>query len=130
MSLNRYAKKRDANEGPIRKALEDADCSVEPLDIIDLLVEHRPTGRIKLLEVKTRKGKLTPRQVAFRQRFTTHVVRSIEDAMAAVDAVSRADPAPGTTGVAASWQAVGEAAKRAYGRLPALSVVRNRREDE
>lgn len=88
MSLNRYAKKRDANEVPIVRALEAVGCSVEPIDIIDLLVER--AGKLFLLEVKGARNKrgdakrLTPRQVAFRRRFTVHVVVTPEDALRAV----------------------------------------------
>jgi len=38
VSLNRYAKKRDANEAPIKRALEQLGYSVEQLDVADLLV--------------------------------------------------------------------------------------------
>lgn len=84
MSLNRYAKRRDANESPIKKALEQLGFSVEQLDIVDLLVEHRATRRIDLLEVKApgKRKQLTPRQVEFRQRFTTHVIESLDEALA------------------------------------------------
>lgn len=82
MSLNRYARKRDANEAPIKRALEALGYSVEQLDVVDLLVEHKATDRRWLLEVKGRLGRLTPRQVEFRRRFTCHVVRSLDEALA------------------------------------------------
>lgn len=91
MTLNRYAKKRDANESPIIKALEACGCSVEPIDVIDLLVER--AGKLFLLEVKGARNKrgdarrLTPRQVAFRRRFTVHVVVTPADALRAVGLV-------------------------------------------
>ena len=51
MSLNRYAKSRDDNEGDILKALEAIGCSVFRLDVpCDLLCGYR--GRTYILEVK------------------------------------------------------------------------------
>lgn len=88
MSLSRYAKKRDSNEREIIDALEKVGCSVEPLDVVDLLVER--AGKLFLLEVKGLRNKrgdaksLTPAQVAFRRRFKFHVVCTPEDALAVV----------------------------------------------
>lgn len=82
MSLHRYAAKRDANERSIIAALEKLGCSVEQLDVIDLLVFR--AGEFRLLEVKARKGRLTPRQIAFRRRFPVHVVRTVREALMAV----------------------------------------------
>lgn len=82
MSLHRYAAKRDANERDIIDALEKVGCAVEQLDVVDLLVFR--AGEFRLLEVKARKGKLTPRQVAFRRRFPVHVVRTPREALMAV----------------------------------------------
>ena len=91
MSLHRYAAKRDANERSIIDALEKCGCSVAQLDVIDLLVYR--AGKLFLLEVKARKGKLTPRQIAFRRNFPVHIVREPIDALRAVgfvDARARA----------------------------------------
>lgn len=83
MSLNRYAKRRDDNERAIIDALEKCGCSVEQLDVIDLLVER--AGVKFLLEVKRPKGgKLTPAQVKFRRRFKFTVVTCPLDALRAV----------------------------------------------
>lgn len=87
MSLNRYAKKRDANEAAIVEALEARGYAVEPLGDapFDLLVtEELARCNIWLLEVKGRKGRLTPRQVEFRKRFPVRVVRNVVEALAAV----------------------------------------------
>jgi hypothetical protein len=84
MSLNRYAKRRDENERGIIEKLESFGYAVEPLGDapFDLLVTR--DGRVWLLEVKSKRGKLTPRQVAFRERFTVRVVRDGVQALAAV----------------------------------------------
>lgn len=88
MSIGRYAKKRDDNEREIITALEKVGCSVEPLDVVDLLVER--AGKLFLLEVKGARNKrgdakpLTPAQVAFRRRFKFHVVMTPEDALRVV----------------------------------------------
>jgi hypothetical protein len=98
MSLHRYAAKRDENERAIIDALVAVGCSVEQLDVIDLLVER--AGKKFLLEVKSRKGKLTPRQAKFRRRFTFVVVRTPQEALAAVgmfDMRARAEVAAAKT---------------------------------
>jgi hypothetical protein len=85
MSLNRYAKKRDANERDIIDALERHGYVVEQLDVCDLLVTDAMQAAPKwLLEVKSKRGKLTPRQIRFRQKFRTFVVRDAVQALAAV----------------------------------------------
>ena len=67
MSLNRYAKKRDANELEIVQALEVLGFSVERLDTpVDLLVGK--FGVTLLVEVKTKTGKLTKAQKKFINR--------------------------------------------------------------
>ena len=85
MSLNRFAKKRDANERAIIAALEARGCDVEPLGDapFDLLVT-RDREALWLLEVKTKAGRLTPRQEAFRERFPVCVVRNVVEALAVV----------------------------------------------
>lgn len=81
MGLRRYANKRDEVEPSIIAALEALGCRVYRLDKpVDLLVSHR--GTIHLVEVKTRKGKLTADQQAFAQHWPIRVLRSVEDAVA------------------------------------------------
>lgn len=84
MSLNRYAKKRDANERGIIEMLQCHGYDVEPLGDapFDLLVTW--DRRLWLLEVKGKRGTLTPRQVAFRKRFPVSVVRNGIEALAAL----------------------------------------------
>ncbi len=75
-------KRRDANEKPIVDALRDLGCEihyVSGLGLPDLLVRS-PRGRWVPLEVKSEKGKMQPSQ----QAITWAVVRSVEDAIAAV----------------------------------------------
>jgi len=59
VSLNRYAKKRDAAEPAIIDALEKAGFEVWQRDEPDLFVRKRswPPGVVQLLEVKTGRGK-------------------------------------------------------------------------
>lgn len=81
MGLRRFANKRDANEAGIIAALEACGCLVYRLDKpVDLLVSHRNT--IHLVEVKTRKGRLTADQVSFATHWPVTVLRSVDDAIA------------------------------------------------
>jgi hypothetical protein len=60
MSLNRYAKKRDAMERPIIDALEERGYDVRQLDRPCDLLTRRPSwpgGLFQALEVKTPQGK-------------------------------------------------------------------------
>ena len=99
MSLNRHATQRDANEPEIVAALRAAGASVWPLDEpLDLLVGYR--GRDYLLEVKLPLGpnggeshsvpndKQKRFMLTWRGQRPT-VVRSIDDALAAVGCVER-----------------------------------------
>lgn len=95
MSLNRFAKKRDAAEPPVIEALERVGAEVWPLDYpVDLLVLFRK--RWHLLEVKTGRGKKQTvkrdkRQVA-QQNFIsstgTPIVRTPIEALRAIGAVT------------------------------------------
>lgn len=84
MSLNRYAKRRDANEPQIVNALRKAGFSVERIDTpVDLIVGRY--GYTHLVEVKMPKGRLTEHQQHFKDAWgggCVHVVRSAEDALA------------------------------------------------
>jgi hypothetical protein len=60
MKRQAYAKRRDANEPEIVKALRDVGATVELLDWCDLLVGYK--GVNYLIEVKTEKGTLTDNQ--------------------------------------------------------------------
>ncbi len=56
MTLNRYAKKRDANEPDVIKALQAIGCTVQQLDRpVDLAVLFR--GIVKFIEVKNPEGR-------------------------------------------------------------------------
>lgn len=81
MGLNRYAKRRDANEPEIIKALEKIGCSILQVDPVDLIVGYR--GKNFLLEVKTVKGKLEPSQVVLLEtwRGQYRIVRTPEEAI-------------------------------------------------
>ena len=81
----RIADKADANQKAIKKALEDAGCTVEIISRpVDLLVGR--AGRNYLLEVKGKRGRLTEKQRAFMEcwRGQVKVVQTVEDALRAV----------------------------------------------
>ena len=90
-SMNRagFAKRRDANELPIVRALEAVGASVTRLNVLDapdLLVGFR--GVTYLLEVKTLKGKVTDGQFAWHADWKggrVSVVRTVEEALDAID---------------------------------------------
>jgi hypothetical protein len=50
----------------------------------DLLACHLATGRLVLMEVKSRRGRLTADQLAVHQRWPIQVVRSVDEAMKAI----------------------------------------------
>lgn len=82
------AGKRDTVEAEIITAFEAAGgavLTVSSTGAPDLVVFHR--GRVFLVEVKARRGTLTPQQVAFHAAWrgpTIHIVRSVEDALTLV----------------------------------------------
>lgn len=95
MSLNRYAKKRDASEQPIINALEKVGAQVFQLDYpVDLLIRFRQQWH--LLEVKTphgkageaRKDKRQEAQNEFIQTTDTPVVTSPSEALRAIGAIA------------------------------------------
>lgn len=86
MSINRYAKKRDANEKEIVEALLKAGYSVVRLDTpLDLLVGKN--GVTWLLEVKMPDGELTKPQKEFIKTWQGQfaIARTPEEALAAVE---------------------------------------------
>lgn len=95
MSLNRYAKKRDASEQPIISALEKVGAQVFQLDYpVDLLIRFRQQWH--LLEVKTphgksgkaRKDKRQEAQNVFIQTTDTPVVTNPSEALRAIGAIA------------------------------------------
>jgi hypothetical protein len=84
MTLNRYAKRRDANEPEIIKGLQEIGCDVLQCDHPDLIVGYR--GRTFIFEVKTATGKLEPRQqkMLLNWRGQYDIVRTLEEAIAVV----------------------------------------------
>jgi hypothetical protein len=94
MSIYRRAKKRDANEPEIVQALRKAGAVVWYQDRpFDLLVGFR--GRLVAMEVKTPFGKMKPSQIDALAESIAHglpfyVVRSPQDALAALEAQPRA----------------------------------------
>jgi hypothetical protein len=91
VSLNRYAKRRDANEPEIIKALESIGCVVERLDTpCDLLVSCRSRPAYNwLIEVKVPGGTLTKKQKDFIRDWPGQI-RVLETAEEAIELVTEA----------------------------------------
>jgi hypothetical protein len=92
MSLNRYAKRRDSNEGPIIQALEAAGFHVWQFDLIDLAIrkDSWAPGMLQVLEVKrpgekTRKSQT--RQTNFLSATKAPIVRTPLEALKAVGSI-------------------------------------------
>ncbi|MCG8434423.1 MAG: hypothetical protein MJA83_10365 [Gammaproteobacteria bacterium] len=85
MSGLRHAKRRDANEPDVIKALERVGAKVKRLHEFDLLVYFR--GQVHMLEVKTEKGVLKDSQRDMMQEgWPLKIVRSEKQALAAIGA--------------------------------------------
>lgn len=83
--------KRDANEAEIVAALNGIGCEVECVSeggAPDLRVGFRE--KIYLLEVKMPKGRLTPAQIAWHEKWghypNVHIVHSVDEALKAIGA--------------------------------------------
>lgn len=90
MSIHRRAARRDNNEAEIVTALETVGALVTRVSgagQTDLIVAFR--GRVYLLEVKARKGRLTPAQEKFYARWFeyVHIVRKVDDALRVVETI-------------------------------------------
>jgi hypothetical protein len=82
------ARKRDANEPGIVQALERCGLRVARASMPGFpdLVVYGPRIGVRLLEVKSKSGTLTPAQVQHTvDGWPVFVVRSVEDALAAVE---------------------------------------------
>ena len=92
MKRQAHAKKRDANELEIVRALEKIGATVERMDDpVDLLVGYR--SKTYLIEVKAARGKLTGDQVDFIANWKGSPIYVVRDAETAIDIVSR-EPEP------------------------------------
>lgn len=85
----RRAARSDLNQDEIELALERVGAEVASLAGLgngkpDILVCFR--RRLYLLEVKSRKGKLTKAQVVFHLRWPVTIVRSVDEALRAIGA--------------------------------------------
>lgn len=79
----------DTNQDEIADALRCVHALVWHLSpmgsgMADLLVQFR--GTLYLLEVKARRGRLTPAQVEVHQRWQIQVVRSVDEALKVIGA--------------------------------------------
>lgn len=84
MKRKSHAKRRDANEPEIVKALRGAGAMIVYLDWVDLLVLY--DGDVYLIEVKTAVGKLTETQEKNFPGWPIHIVRTPEAALLAIGA--------------------------------------------
>lgn len=86
MGLNRYSKRRDANESEIVKALRAIGCTVMQTDAVDLIVGVNSKTNL-LMEIKTETGKLKPSQEKLLQTWRGQyaIVRTVEEAINLVD---------------------------------------------
>lgn len=83
MSLSRYAKRRDENEGAIVDALRAVGCLVRQQDFPDLAVKYR--DRLYWFEVSNpnnRYRKRTDKQLAFLKLWDVPIVEYAHEAMA------------------------------------------------
>lgn len=80
MSLNRYARKKDANHRKICDAFKQAGCTVEEPDFVDCIVGYQ--GNNWMFEIKTtKKAKKTPKQMYLLAtwRGQYHIITSFEE---------------------------------------------------
>lgn len=91
MSLNRYAKRRDATERPIIKDLRRCGYQVRQQDFPDLAVRRMnwPDGVVQLLEVDgiTRNRKRSDNQLEFLRLWHIPIVKNLEGALAALESL-------------------------------------------
>ena len=79
------ARKRDANEADIITALQRIGCVTRRISEPGFadVVAYKPSHGVRLIEVKSRTGTLTPAQVEHRRDgWPVHVVRNAAEALA------------------------------------------------
>lgn len=92
MKYRSYNARRDGNEKEIVAALRAAGASVVPVSVSglsDLIVGYQ--DQTFLIEIKTKKGKLTDAQVRFRadwQGAPVITARTVDDALKAIGAIN------------------------------------------
>lgn len=82
MSLNRYAKRRDENEGPIVDGLRAVGCLVHRQDFPDLAVKYQ--GRLHWFEVSNpnnRYRKRSKKQLELLRLWDVPIIESAHEAM-------------------------------------------------
>lgn len=96
VSLNRYAKARDANERGIIEALEAQGCSVcqldQPMDLLVGFEDKEGRRRTLIFEVKMPKGKTTEGQDEFQRTWkgdVVAVVRNVDEALTHIGCETR-----------------------------------------
>lgn len=83
MTLNRYAKRRDHNEGPIVKELRQCGLQVRQQDFPDLIIRRPSDGRLQLVEIDgvTRNRKRNPKQLKFLADWQIPRIKSTEEVL-------------------------------------------------
>ena len=85
MTLNRYAKRRDANETPLAEAARKLGLKVfYTSELGDLLFQlgGESANVTRIIEVKTEKGVLTAAQCRRKQQgLIAHVIRNLDDVL-------------------------------------------------
>lgn len=81
MTLNRYARRRDSNEGDLITAARECGLKVwVTSELGDWLAQYGKVTRV--IEVKTEDGRLTKAQEFRRaQGLNTHIVRTVDDVL-------------------------------------------------
>jgi hypothetical protein len=89
MSLNRYAKRRDANEPELVGVARQLGAQLEQVGPLDWWLGWK--GNWKPVEIKTDKGKYTEEQILFMARCKEHgnphlTWRTVDDVLASLNA--------------------------------------------
>lgn len=88
MSIKRLKAKRDANEAEIIKALRQCGCFVQQVSekgMPDLCVGYMRTTY--LIEVKEKRGKLTPDQVIWHEKWRGQPIYIVHDVHEALEVI-------------------------------------------
>lgn len=88
-SMPKYRTQKDLNHNDIKRGLEQVGFLVEDTSklggFVDLVVKHpaRPEAGVKLLEIKSKRGKLSEDQLKLKQAWGESMieVRTIEDVL-------------------------------------------------
>ena len=90
--MRRISQHKDSNHDAITWEYQRLGCLVVSLAVVgngcpDLLVKELQTGRLALVEVKSRRGKIKPAQEKFAREWQTRIVRTAADVVQHVQAL-------------------------------------------